>query len=187
MKIEEFKKQLKQALKEVLSEGHYSNSVTPVFGKTDMLNNLGKNPLYVDNGNHTPSDVLLQPSLVDYNGANFKGQHIVLSDNKFIIYKIKNFGTDKIASTLSLFGNSPSSSEKGLRAAIDTINGAAYRNSKTLLWRTITSESNRQKSQSSGHMTNTFWEFSLDGGSTWCIMRPRPSENMQVSKLIQKS
>ena len=69
--------------------------------------------------------------IVDSNGNN-----LVVSDNKFTIYKIKTFGDDKVKSTMDFFKN-----EKEFRKAIDTLNGAATRGGKTLYFRTITSES----------------------------------------------
>lgn len=172
-------------LEDILSEGYYDDSATPLFSRTKMNRELGVNPLAVDNGGHTPSDVLRQPSTIDYNGANFKGVNVIVSDNKFMFYKVKNFGTDKISSTLQLFGRG-AGGEKGLRTAIDTINGAAVRNGKTLRFRTITSETFKSKSKATGHMSNTFWEFSYDGGNTWYILKPHPIQNMQQSKVVIK-
>lgn len=172
-------------LKTTLNEGYYDDSATPFFSRTKTHRELGINPLAVDNGNHTPSDVLRQPSTYDSNGANFKGENIIVSDNKFVFYKVKNFGTDKINDTLQLFGKG-AKAEKGLRAAIDTISGASKRNGRYVLYRHITSESNKQKSKNSGYITNTFWEFSLDGGATWNIMKPNPIDAMQQTKIAIK-
>lgn len=172
-------------LKEVLNEGYYDDSATPLFTRAKTQRELGVNPLAVDNGNHTPSDVLRQPSTYDSNGANFKGENIIVSDNKFMFYKVKNFGTDKISGTLQLFGKG-ANAEKGLRAAIDTISGASKRNGRYVSYRHITSESNKQKSENSGYMSNTFWEFSLDGGVTWNIMKPSPIDKMQQTRVTIK-
>lgn len=172
-------------LKEVLTEGYYDDSATPLFSKTRMQRELGRNPLAVDNGGHTPSDVLRQPSTYDSNGANFKGTNIIVSDNKFMFYKLKNFSSDKISGTLQFFGKG-SIGEKGLRAAIDTINGAAKRNGRNVLYRHITSDSNKEKSKASGFMLNTFWEFSLDGGASWNILKPNPIDKIQKSKVTIK-
>lgn len=172
-------------IKGLITEGYYDDSVTPLFSKTKTNRELGVNPLTVDNGNHTPTDVLRQPSTIDFNGANFHGVNLIVSDNKFMFYKVKNFGTDKISSTLQLFGRG-AGGEKGLRAAIDTLNGAAMRNNKSLRFRTITSETFKNKSKMSDHMSNTFWEFSYDNGNTWYIMKPHPVQNMQPSKVFIK-
>lgn len=173
-------------LKEALTEGYYDDSATPLFSRAKTQRELGVNPLAVDNGNHTPTDTLRQPSTYDTNGANFKGENIIVSDNKFMFYKLKNFGSDKVNGTLQFFGKG-ASAEKGLRAAIDTINGAAKRNGKYVTYRHITSESNKQKSKNSGFMSNTFWEFSLDGGNTWNILRPNPIDSMQKSQVTIKT
>lgn len=177
-----------EAIKEYIKEGRYSDTATPYNSKSDTWHDLGVNPLTVDNGNHTPNDVLSQVSTVDYNGQNFKtnGNDLVVSDNKFIIYKIKNFGNDKIDSTLSLFGRG-ARGEKELRKAIDTVNGGATRNGRHVMWRTITSLSNQNLSKHSGQMSKTFWEFSLDGGLNWYIMKPHPLQSMQRSKVVLKS
>lgn len=172
-----------RAFNELISEGNYDDSSTPLLSKTITHRDIGKNPLTVDNGGHAASGVLLQPSTYDYNGANFKGINIVVSDNKFMFYKVKNFGTDKIGSTLQLFGRG-AGGEKGLRAAIDTLNGAAKRNNRNLMYRTITSESFKQRSEATDHMSNTFWEFSYDNGMTWYILKPNPVQNMKKSEVF---
>ena len=113
--------------------------------------------------------------------------HLLLieTDNKFTIYKIKNFNTDKISSTMDLFGRG-ASGEKSFRKEIDIMNGAATRNRRHLIYRTITSVSNEAKSKSTGNMSGTFWEFSYDMGNTWYIMKPNGTQNMIPSKLIRK-
>lgn len=175
-----------EALNDLLNEYRYQDSTTPINSRTDAIRNLGVNPLTVDNGGHTPNDVLSQPSTFDRNGATFQSkENIVLSDNKFIIYKIKNFGNDKISSTMDLFGKG-SNGEKSFRKEIDVMNGAATRNGRHLIYRTITSDSNKVKSDATGHMSGTFWEFSYDRGNTWYIMKPNGTQNMQSTKLIRK-
>lgn len=174
-----------ETIKDLIDEGYYDDSATPLFSRNKTNRELGVNPLAVDNGGHTPNDVLRQPSTVDYNGANFKGLNIIVSDNKFMFYKVKNFGTDKISSTLQLFGRG-AGGEKGLRTAIDNLNGAAVRNGKTLRFRTITSETFKNKSKMTDHMSNTFWEFSYDNGNTWFILKPHPVQHMQQSKVVIK-
>jgi hypothetical protein len=73
---------------------------------------------------------------------------------------------------LSLFGNG-ASAERELRKAIDTVNGAADRNGKSLTYRAIVSEKNPRIK---------FWEFSFDNGQTWYILKPQPVQNMKQSK-----
>ena len=102
----------------------------------------------------------------------------------FNIYKIKNFGNIDVADTLSFFGRG-ASGEKELRRAIDTLNGAADRNGKTLSYRTITSETNKGISERTSYMKNTFWEYSFNGND-WYILIPNPVQTMKLSKLIKK-
>lgn len=171
------------AILEIVAEGRYTDTATPWNSRSDRSRNLGYNPLYADNGGHSNNDVVSQVSTFDRNGASFKpSDNLVVSDNKFIIYKIKTFGNDKVESTLSIFG-SGASGERELRRAIDTVNGAADRNGRHVTYRTITSETNRRASMSSGHMTKTFWEFSLDGGRSWYILKPNPVIDMKKSGL----
>lgn len=178
---------IKEAVIEALSEGRFDHTATPHNSHIDVMQGLGVNPLTVDNGGHAANDVVAQVSTVDFNGENFKtnGNDLCVTNNKFMIYKIKNFGNDKIESTLSLFGRG-AMGEKELRRAIDTVNGAATRNRRPVEWRTVTSSSNKRISDSTGKMSNTFWEFSLDGGSTWNIMKPNPIQNLQPTKVLLK-
>ena len=177
---------IKEIVREVLMEGRFDRTATPHFSHTDTFRNIGKNPLYTDNGGHSSRDVSPLVSTYDTNGANFRtDNNIVLSDNKFIIYKIKNFGNDSIESTLSLFGRG-AGGEKELRRAIDTINGAALRNGRSVKYRTITSEAFKASSKRTNQMAKTFWEFSLDNGSTWNILKPEPIQNLQQSKLVYR-
>lgn len=175
-----------ETIKEVINEFRYQDTATHLNSKDLRYRNIGKNPLAVDNGGHSSNDVLSQPSTFDRNGATFRSEdNIVLSDNKFTIYKIKNFGTDKINSTMDLFGKG-TNGEKSFRKEIDIMNGAATRNSINLLYRTITSVSNASKSKSTGGMINTFWEFSYDNGNTWYVMKPNGTQEMRASKLVRK-
>lgn len=184
--MKDLKTLIYEAINEFVNEYRYQDSATPLNSRSDVHRNLGVNPLTVDNGGHTPNDVLSQPSTFDRNGATFKSSdNIVLSDNKFTIYKIKNFNTDKISSTMDLFGKG-ANGERSFRKEIDIMNGAAARNGRHLIYRTITSVSNEAKSKSTGHMSNTFWEFSYDNGNTWYIMKPNGTQNMTPSKLIRK-
>lgn len=164
----------------LLEEGIFDKSATPIMSKSDAWRELGTNPLRTDVGGHAANDELRQPSTFDVNGANFKGENLVVSDNKFMMYKVKNFGNPDIEGTLSLFGNG-ANAEKELRRAIDTLNGAARRNGKYLQYRTITSRSNSSVSEKTGHMRKTFWEFSFDGNE-WYILKPNPVQSLKVSK-----
>lgn len=178
--MNKLRKLIDECVRRAIYEGTYDKTATPHHSKMDDIINMGKNPLTVDVGGHAKDDRLRQVSTIDWNGANFEGEHIVVSDNKFMIYKIKNFGNPDINGTLQLFGQG-ANGEKELRRAIDTVNGAATRNKKPLYYRTITSESNRRASEMSSHMVKTFWEFSFDG-SEWYILKPNPVVSMKVSK-----
>lgn len=160
----------------------YDKSTRPINSKTVTQQNLGSNPLFVDNGGHASNDVVSQPSTVDWNGANFgtNGNDLIVSDNKFTIYKIKNFGDDKVKSTMDFFKD-----EKEFRKAIDVLNGAAKRGDKTLYFRTITSESFADVSKRTQGMSNTFWEFSFNDVD-WFIMKPNPVQEMKASTLVIK-
>ena len=179
---------VRKAIMEVLNEGRFDNTTNPHNSHADVSRNLGHNPIYADNGGHSANDTVSQVSTFDTNGQNFKtnGNDIIVSDNKFIIYKIKNFGSDNIESTLSLFGRG-AGGEKELRRAIDVINGAAKRNGRSVSYRTITSDSFKNTSRRTGQMSKTFWEFSLDNGNNWYILKPNPIQSMQQSKLIMRS
>ena len=184
MNINWFKNALNESVRNALSEAWYTNTATPYMSKSEANRELGRNPLRTDVGKHSPNEEGRQPSTFDRNGANFKGEHIVLSDNKYNIYKIKNFGKLEISGTLAFFGNG-ASGEKELRRAIDTLNGAADRNRKPLYYRTITSESNKSVSERTNYMKETFWEFSFNG-SEWYILMPNPVQTMKISKLVKK-
>ncbi|MDE5888824.1 MAG: hypothetical protein K2H20_02265, partial [Bacilli bacterium] len=107
---------------------------------------------------------------------------ITLSDNGYMIYKIKNFGNVDIKETLTLFGNG-SIAERNFRKAIDTIYGAGKRNGRMPVFRTISPTSLQRKRNS---VRDTFWEFSFDNGNTWFILKPEPVQNMKESQLKRK-
>lgn len=181
---------LKQIIREVVESAlmevwydRYHDSETPINSRSRRYYSMGKNPLTVDNGNHPTNDITALPSTEDYNGSQFvSSEEIGLKPGQFMIYKIKNFGSDKVKGTLSLFGES-ASGEKELRKAIDIINGAASRNGKYVIYRTLTSvDSNIHKKSD---VANTFWEFSLNDGNTWYILKPNPIQKMQQSKYIK--
>lgn len=186
MNYNEFLNILSEAVIQRVQEGWYDGSSHPNFSQKEMQKNLGKNPLFVDNGGHARADNITQPSTFDRNGANFRGSNKVLNPNQFMIYKIKNFGSPDINSTMDLFGKG-SSGEKELRRAIDLVNGAATRSGRNVLYRTFTSEEFDSQSEKSGRILYTFWEFSLDGGQTWCILKPEPVTSMKISKMMQVS
>ena len=180
----ESKRLIFESVKKAINEAWYTNTSTPHMSHGDARRELGRNPLRTDVGKHSANDEVRQPSTFDRNGANFQGKHIVLSDNMFNIYKIKNFGNIDVTDTLSFFGRG-ASGEKELRRAIDTLNGAADRNGKRLSYRTITSESNKSMSERTSYMRNTFWEFSFNEND-WYILTPNPIQTMKLSKLIKK-
>lgn len=173
-----------ESITQQLMEGWFSQTANPHMSKIEASRELGKNVLRTDVGNHASNDEVRQPSTFDRYGANFKGEHITLSDNMFTVYKIKNFGNDSVKDTLSFFG-SGANGEKELRRAIDTINGGADRNGRDVRYRTITSVSNKRKSEMSSYMSNTFWEFSFNG-EEWFILKPNPIQTMKQSKLNRK-
>ena len=98
--MNKLKRIIDECLRKVLYEGVFDKTATPYLSKTDASRTLGINPLSVDNGGHASRDKILQPSTIDPNGANFDGEHILVSDNKFMIYKVKNFGNPDIKDTL---------------------------------------------------------------------------------------
>ena len=159
----------------------YDNSTTRINSKAQANRHLG-HPMFVDNGGHASNDQLSQPSTVDWNGINFdtKGNDIVVSDNKFMFYKVKAFGSAQINCTKDLFNG-----DKDFRRAIDIVNGAAARGFKTVYWRTVTSESFEQSSKNSGKMLNTFWEFSFNN-IDWYFLKPNPVQEIKPSSLVLK-
>lgn len=173
---------IEEKIHEALSEFKYRDSITPNNSKIVRNYSLNKNPIAVDNGGHASNDVVRQASTYDYNGETFDTTNRkFINQNKFTIYKIKNFGTDKVESTMSLFGKG-SNGEKGLRTAIDLLNGGAARNRKSVQYRTITLDTSEKKAERSGWMIDTFWEFTLDNGNTWFILKPNPLENIKIAK-----
>lgn len=179
--MERLKQIIYECVVKVISE-RYSDSATPINSKTWVRNNLGKDTTAVDTGNHPTNDILSQVSSVDWNGERFgESETVVLSPNKFTIYKIKNFGNDKIGSSIDLFGRG-ASGEKNFRREIDVLNGAARRNGRGLIYRKITTDAKSRR----GSLANSFWEFSFDGGSTWYIMKPNGTQNMQQTKLVRR-
>ena len=149
---------IESTIREILNEDRYKDSITPDNSRAVTNRNLGYNPLAVDNGGHASNDVVSQPSTYDYNGETFQAtddNRRIVNQNKFTIYKIKNFGNDTIPSTMSLFGSGVYGTNN-LRTA--------------------------DKAKKSGWMIDTFWEFSLDNGRTWNILKPKPLENLKQAK-----
>ena len=105
-----------------------------------------------------------------------KTQHIFVTDNKFLMYKVKNFGNPDVKDTLQFFGNTAE-----FRRAKDTIDGASKRGGKPVYYRTISPESERSKIERGDFMVKTFWEFSFDGDE-WYIMKPQPVQTLKISK-----
>ena len=175
---------IEKIVKDCINEFRYKDTATPINTRTSRTANLGYNPLSQDYGNHSNQDAVSQVSTIDYNGANFyPSDKLKLSDNKFMFYKVKHFKSDTISSTLDFFGKG-SKAEKELRKAIDTLNGAAERNNKNLIYRIVTSDSNKELAEKTSFMKGAFWEFSFDNGSTWYILVPNPVQNMIQSKLV---
>lgn len=159
-----------------LKEAMFDKTATPYVSKVQAQRELGTNPLRTDIGGHAAHEEVSQPSTIDWNGENFDGEHIIVSDNKLMIYKIKNFGNTEIKDTLQLFGDTIE-----LRRAIDTVNGAARRGNKRLYWRTITSDSDKGVAKRSDYNVKTFWEFSFNGNE-WFILKPSPVQSLKTSK-----
>lgn len=170
------RKIIDECVRRALYEDMFDKTATPHLSKTDVNRSIGINPLRTDVGGHSTHDEVRQASTIDWNGANFDGEHIIVSDNKFMIYKIKNFGNPDISDSLQLFGNT-----KELRKAIDTVNGAARRGGKNLYWRTITSDSGKSAAQRTDYNAKTFWEFSFNGNE-WYILKPQPVQTLKMSK-----
>ena len=176
MKNNIIKQIILESVRQAINESFYRNTTTPHVSKAEAQRELGSNPLRTDVGNHSAHDEVGQPSTTDEWGANFDGEHFVVSDNRFTFYKVKNFGSPNVKDTKSLFG-----SEKELRKAIDIVNGAAERNKKFVKFRTITSDSFQKLSEKTSYMSNTFWEFSYGGGE-WYILKPNPVQTLKISK-----
>lgn len=169
---------ISETIRGYINEVRYDNDTQPHNSKTDVHNTIGINPLTVDVGGHSSQDVLSQPSTIDFNGEkmNDNTEHIFVSDNKFLFYKVKNFGNPDVKSTMDFFKKMPQ-----FRAAIDTINGAAVRSSMGgVYFRTISPETMKDRVEASDFMINTFWEFSYDG-EDWYIVQPNPTQKMKKS------
>lgn len=162
-------------------EGRFQQSQFPHNSRSHRERNVGNPIIGHGNGSHSNQDVTSQVSTVDDNGANFTSsdRHYCISDKNFLKYKSAHFDNTSIKSTMDFFGGNT----ENLRREIDLLNGAAKRNGKALYYRTITSKTNKKKSQMSGRMSNTFWEFSFDG-INWYLLLPNAVEKMKKSKLV---
>ena len=168
-------------IKQIIREAIFDVTATPHISKTDAQRELGINPLRTDVGGHAANDEVRQVSTFDYNGANFRGTPVVLSDNRFTFYKVKNFGNPDVRSTKQFFGDT-ANGEKDLRKEIDKINGAATRNGKSVIYRIITNAENLKKNKGHEFVTDSFWEFSFDG-NTWYILKPNCVNDMKQSSI----
>lgn len=180
--MNKLKRIIDECVRRALYEGVFDKTATPHVSKAEAQREIGINPLRTDVGGHAAHDEVLQPSTITPNQEGFESrENIVISDNQFAIYKIKNFGNDKINGTMDFFGNSTVELDR----AINTVNGAAKRNNKPLYYRTITSQSYEKISKRNKQMAKTFWEFSFDG-EEWYILKPNPVVGMKISKFIKK-
>lgn len=157
--------------------GYWDETATPLvtIGTTPTRGFNGHGP-GLDNGPE------LEPSTQDFEGEKFrqKTENIFVSDNKFMIYKVKNFGNPDIKDSLQFFGNTVE-----FRRAKDTVDGASKRGNKEVYFRTISPESEKTKVERSDFMYKTFWEFSFDG-QEWYILKPHPVQSLKISKFIKK-
>lgn len=173
---------IEECVRRALYEGVFDKTTTPHHSKMDTIKDIGRNPLTVDNGGHSTNDKLRQPSTQDFKGEQLerKTEHIFVSENKFLMYKVKNFGNPDVNDTIQLFGNTV-----GYRRAYDTVEGAANRGGKSAYFRTISPENEKTKVERSNFMVKTFWEFSFDG-EEWYILKPNPVQVLKISKFIKK-
>lgn len=165
-------------------EGRFSISQFPLNSRSHREQNVGNPIISHGNGNHSNQDVVSQVSTVDDNGANFDSgdRHYCISEKNMMKYKWYNFKNPDVKSTMDFFGNNMTE----LRREIDRLNGAATRNGKTLIYRTITSKDRASASDRSDHMLYTFWEFSFDNGQTWYVMIPNGADKMKKSTMVTK-
>lgn len=163
------RRMVNESIDQIINEGPYDKSTNPIFGRSMTTGN----PLYPSNGGHSAQDHLVQASTIDFNGANFKGETVVLNPGKLKFYKAKNFGNPDILGTKAVFGNS-----KLMRNAIDTVYGGAQRGDRDVKWRAICGEDSKSSD-------SKFYEFSLDDGANWYILVPKPLQTMKPTSLKQ--
>ena len=169
------KRIINESVRQALLEGMFTQTASPHISKADVQREIGVNPLRTDVGGHAANDEVRQASTVDWWGGA-KVERIFVSDNKFMIYKIKNFGNPDVKDSMQFFGNT-----KEFRRAFDIANGAASRGGKNVYFRTITPESGKAAAQKADYMIKTFWEFSFDGNE-WYILKPNPVQTLKISK-----
>lgn len=185
MKYSELKTIIVETIIRHLNESDGGYEKTPNYDpRSYNLQNIAKNPLAQERGNHGGTlDAVRTPSTEDWNGANFKSSDIIhLSDNRLSFYKIKHFQDESKNGSIDFFGKG-AIGEKKFRDAIDTIFGAAQRNGKNVLFRSVVSATKPPRTDS---LYNTFWEFSLDDGNSWNMVLPNPIQTMKKSTLIKK-
>jgi hypothetical protein len=176
MKTNRLREIINECVRKALYEGVFDKTATPHHSKIDTIKDIGRNPLTVDNGGHPTNDKVRQPSTFDKISET---ENLFVSDNKFLIYKVKNFGNPDIKDTMQFFGNTPE-----FRRAYDTVRGAADRGGKPIYFRTISPESERAKIESHKFMIKTFWEFSFDR-QEWYILKPNPVQSLKISKFTK--
>ena len=171
---------IKEAIVSVLQEaGFYTDTSTPLPSRAMTRNMLGRNPVIADNGNHASRDTVVQPSSIDFNGEDVThhAQHYFVSDNKFQYYMAKNFGSlDRFQSTVQMMNGTVA-----FNNAIHAVYGSAQRSGKRPILRSISPETKKNSVVRSGYLSNTFWEFSYDGGNTWYVLTARPAQTMKQS------
>ena len=173
--MENIRRIVMEAVRRAIREAVYDVGDFPIHSNGD----IGRNPLAVDNGGHASQDKITQASTVDAWGASFQPKEIKhLMPNQWIIYKVKNFGNPDITGTRSIFANG-----KEIRRAIDLVNGSAGRNGRGVTWRVVVDGDKSREALMSGYMSNAFWEFSLDGGYEWYILKPDPVQRLKKSSI----
>ena len=181
--MEELRILIENIVRQCLNEeGRFAKSPTPHNSRSHRERNVANPIISHGNGNHSNQDVVSQVSTYDDNGANFESSRtFCISDKNFLRYKWSNFNNTRVNSTMDFFGGDISK----LRLEIDRLNGAAMRNGRQLIYRTITSESYRDSSERSGNMLHSFWEFSFDG-NTWYLMMPNGVDRLKKTTMIAK-
>lgn len=170
------RRMIDECVRRALCEGGYwSKTATPLVTNGTTGGFKGHSP-GLDNGSE------LEPSTQDFEGEKLrqKTENIFVNDNKFMFYKVKNFGNPDVKDTLQFFGNTVE-----FRRAKDTVDGASKRGDKGVYFRTISPESEKTKVERSDFMYKTFWEFSFDG-EEWYILKPNPVQSLKISKFIKK-
>ena len=168
---------IENVVRDVLKEYRYKKSSMPDNSKGLRNSMLGKNPLASDYGNHAREDFLSQVSTVDYNGARFRPEDIILKNPEAMrTYRATKYGNPDMESTLNVFSTkSRSEAEKGLRRAIDTIFGRAREKNVAPRFRITTSTTNLERAMQTSFISGCFWDFSLNNGKTWFKMKPNPT------------